>query len=87
MKFFYITLTRNFGFGVNNDAFERLAKSLPLRCIQKQRNSHSQIEAMLFGQAGMLEEENDDHTTACCNWEYDFYAITFGLFTNGRFRI
>ena len=76
---FYITLTRNFGFGVNNDAFERLAKSLPLRCIQKQRNSHSQIEAMLFGQAGMLEEENDDHYYRLLQREYDFLRHKFGL--------
>ncbi len=76
---FYITLTRNFGFGVNNDAFERLAKSLPLRCIQKQRSSHSQIEAMLFGQAGMLEEENDDHYYRLLQREYDFLRHKFGL--------
>ncbi len=76
---FYITLTRNFGFGVNNDAFERLAKSLPLRCIQKQRNSHSQIEAMLFGQAGMLEEENDDHYYRLLQREYDFLRHKFSL--------
>ena len=76
---FYITLTRNFGFGVNNDAFERLAKSLPLRCIQKQRSSHSQIEAMLFGQAGMLTEENDDHYYRLLQREYDFLRHKFGL--------
>ena len=76
---FYITLTRNFGFGVNNDAFERLAKSLPLRCIQKQRSSYSQIEAMLFGQAGMLTEENDDHYYRLLQREYDFLRHKFGL--------
>ena len=76
---FYITLTRNFGFGVNNDAFERLAKSLPLRCIQKQRSSHSQIEAMLFGQAGMLAEENDDHYYRLLQREYDFLRHKFSL--------
>ena len=76
---FYITLTRNFGFGVNNDAFERLAKSLPLRCIQKQRSSHSQIEAMLFGQAGMLAEVNDDHYYRLLQREYDFLRHKFGL--------
>lgn len=76
---FYITLTRNFGFGVNNDAFERLAKSLPFRCIQKQRSSHSQIEAMLFGQAGMLEEENDDHYYRLLQREYDFLRHKFSL--------
>ena len=76
---FYITLTRNFGFGVNNDAFERLAKSLPLRCIQKQRSSHSQIEAMIFGQAGMLVEENDDHYYRLLQREYDFLRHKFAL--------
>lgn len=76
---FYITLTRNFGFGVNNDAFERLAKSLPLRCIQKQRSSHSQVEAMIFGQAGMLMEENDDHYYRLLQREYDFLRHKFAL--------
>ncbi len=53
---FYVLLTRSFGMGVNNDIFERLANSLPLRCIRKQRGNPSQVEALLFGQAGMLDE-------------------------------
>lgn len=76
---FYIILTRNFGFGVNNDAFERLAKSLPLRCVQKQRGSSSQVEAMLFGQAGMLTEENDDPYYRLLQREYQFLAYKFSL--------
>ena len=76
---FYITLTRNFGFGVNNDIFERLAKSLPLRCIQKQRGSHSQIEAMLFGQAGMLDETLDCPYYRLLQREYRFLRHKFGL--------
>lgn len=76
---FYITLTRNFGFGVNNDVFERLAKSLPLRYIQKQRSSHSQIEAMLFGQAGLLEEPGDCHYYRLLQREYQFLRYKFGL--------
>jgi hypothetical protein len=54
---FYITLSRNFGFGINNDAFERLAKSLPLKVVLKHQNSPAQIEALFLGQAGLLEEE------------------------------
>ena len=76
---FYITLTRNFGFGVNNDIFERLAKSLPLRCIQKQRGSHSQVEAMLFGQAGMLDETLDCPYYRLLQREYRFLRHKFGL--------
>jgi len=53
---FYIALSRNFGFGINNDAFERLAKSLPLKTILKHQNSITQVEALFLGQAGLLEE-------------------------------
>ncbi len=76
---FYIVLSRSFGFGVNNDAFERLAKSLPFRSIRKQRNSHSQIESLLFGQAGMLDEQIDDHYYRFLQREYRFLAHKYGL--------
>ncbi|MDR0733380.1 MAG: DUF2851 family protein [Dysgonamonadaceae bacterium] len=58
---FYITLARNFGFGVNNDAFERLAKSLPLKIVLKHRDSPLQPEALFLGQAGLLENENPEN--------------------------
>ncbi len=77
---FYITLSRNFGFGINNDAFERLAKSLPLKYIHKHKNSTSQTEALFFGQAGMLEpdESGDDYFLALKK-EYDFLKQKFDL--------
>lgn len=76
---FYITLTRNFGFGIHSDAFEQLARSLPLRCIQKQRSSHTQVEALLFGQAGMLETDYDCHYYRLLQREYRFLRHKFGL--------
>ncbi|SFK54018.1 DUF2851 family protein [Proteiniphilum acetatigenes] len=56
---FYVLLTRNFGFGLNSDAFERLALSLPFKCIRRHGDSLFQVEALLFGQAGLLEESID----------------------------
>ncbi|SEA50406.1 Protein of unknown function [Porphyromonadaceae bacterium KH3R12] len=53
---FYVLLTRNFGFGLNSDTFERLALSLPFKCIRRHGDSLFQVEALLFGQAGLLEE-------------------------------
>jgi hypothetical protein len=76
---FYIVLTRCFGFGINNDAFERLAKSLPLHFIYKQRSSCSQIEAMLFGQAGMLEETETCHYYRLLQQEYKFLQHKYEL--------
>jgi hypothetical protein len=52
----FVTLARNFGFGVNSDAFEHWAYTLPLRAADKHRDSIFQIEALFFGQAGFLEE-------------------------------
>lgn len=54
---FYVTLARNFGFGINSDPFEQLARSLPLSVIRKHRDNTVQTEALFFGQAGFLEEE------------------------------
>ncbi len=51
---FYHVLARMFGFKVNALPFELLAKSLPLEVLAKHKNSIFQLEAMLFGNAGLL---------------------------------
>lgn len=51
----FITMARNYGFGVNGDIFERWAKHLPFRAVDKHRDDLFQIEAFFFGQAGFLE--------------------------------
>ena len=76
---FYIMLTRNFGFGLNSDAFEQLAHSLPMSYIRKQRHSISQVESLLFGQAGMLEENNNNEHYCLLQREYKFLSHKFGL--------
>lgn len=57
---FFITLARNFGFGLNGDAFEKWASLIPLRAVDKHRDSLFKVEAIFFGQAGLLEESLDD---------------------------
>lgn len=76
---FYILLCRNFGFGINSDVFEWLARSLPSGFIRKQRASHSQVEALFFGQAGLLAEENGDHYYQLLRREYQFLRHKFDL--------
>jgi hypothetical protein len=53
---FYRLLSRYFGFRINTGPFEMLASALPFRIIRKHSDNLFQIEAMLFGTAGMLEE-------------------------------
>lgn len=77
----YVTLARNFGFGINNDAFERLARRTPLRLLGKHSDSVLQIEALLFGQAGMLDAQKpgmDSYNNQLCT-EYAFLSNKFQL--------
>jgi hypothetical protein len=53
---FYRILSRYFGFRVNTEPFEMLASAIPFRIIRKHANDRFQIEALLFGTAGLLEE-------------------------------
>lgn len=76
---FYITLARYFGFGINNDIFERLAKSLPLYCIGKHADSSFQVEALFFGQAGLLEESIEDEYYRSLQKEYLFLRKKYKL--------
>lgn len=54
---FFITLARNFGFGLNGDAFEAWAKMLPLRAVDKHRDDLFQVEAFFLGLAGLLDDD------------------------------
>ena len=77
----YIAVSRSLGFGINGDAFERLARSLPLLFMQKHADSLSQVEAFLFGQAGLLTEgeyAGDDYYARLVS-EYAFLRNKFGL--------
>ena len=51
---YFVTLARNYGFGVNGDAFEQWAMGLPLRAADHHRDDLFQIEALFMGQAGLL---------------------------------
>ncbi len=75
---FYVGLARNFGFHVNGQAFEMLARSLPVTCLGKHRDDLFQLEALLFGQSGLLCGETDEY--ACrLQKEYAVLGHKFGL--------
>ncbi len=69
---FYQFLARNFGFKTNSEPFELLAKSLPSIFLAKHKNSLLQIEALLFGQAGLLNEHLEDKYLQALQNEYVF---------------
>ncbi|RFS18003.1 DUF2851 family protein [Emticicia sp. C21] len=73
----YQLLARNFGFKINSEAFLRLAQNLPLKVLQKHRDNLTQIEAIFFGQSGLLTEA-DDYSKKLIQ-EYEFFSSKFSL--------
>ncbi|NQU53483.1 MAG: DUF2851 family protein [Bacteroidetes bacterium] len=54
---FYQTLARMFGFKVNAIPFELLAKSVSLQILGKHKSNLFQLEALLFGNSGLLNNQ------------------------------
>ena len=54
---YFMTLARNYGFGINGEVFEQWARNIPLQAIAHHRDDLFQIEAIFMGQAGLLELE------------------------------
>ena len=52
---YFVTMARNYGFGINGDAFEQWAMNVPLQAVAHHRDDLFQVEAIFMGQAGLLE--------------------------------
>jgi hypothetical protein len=76
---FYRMLLRTLGNPVNSEPFERLAGILPFRIIAKHRADILQLEALLLGQAGFLEEEGKDEYSIHLQKEYRFLKHKLNL--------
>jgi len=76
---FYQFLAANFGFKTNALPFELLAKSLPQNLLAKHKNNAMQIEALIFGQAGFLEDDLTDVYPQSLKKEYDFLRKKYSL--------
>jgi hypothetical protein len=86
---YFQTLARNYGFGINGDAFEEWARHIPLQSVGKHRDNLFQIEAIFLGQAGLLQLEavpprhqayalNEGYFAKLRN-EYQYLAHKFSL--------
>lgn len=58
---FWWLLAKNFGIKVNSDAFEVVARSIPINILAKHKNQIHQLESLLLGQAGLLEKNPDSY--------------------------
>jgi hypothetical protein len=66
-------MARSMGLPVNAAVFEAVARSLPLRLLKRHRLYASTLEALLLGQAGLLQAGHGLHR------EYEFWRSKYGL--------
>ncbi len=72
-------LARNFGGSVNGQAFEKIAQSIPFAALTKVSHQLLQAEALLLGQAGLLEGAFEDDYAQWLGKEYRFLQHKYQL--------
>lgn len=75
----YRLLARSLGGPVNAWPMEQLMELLPLNLIQKHRTNRLQVEALLFGQAGLLQKEFKNLYPKKLQLEYQFLRNKYSL--------
>lgn len=75
----YQLIARNFGLNTNSLPFELLAKSLPQKILAKHKNNLLQIEALLFGQTGFLDDDFIDDYYIALKKEYKILKQKYSL--------
>lgn len=90
---FWAQLLRYFGGALNSEAMERLAFALPLHLLQKHSDRLDQVEALLLGQAGLIEvlAEGAYRTQLAeeyqfLRYKYELRALGAGTFRRARTR-
>ena len=90
---FFFLLARNFGFNVNSSPFGLLAQHTPSQLLARNRDNLTILEALLFGQAALLNENFNDVYPRTLWKEYQhqaekhhLQAITKGLWKFARLR-
>lgn len=75
----YWRLAANFGFKTNAVPFLLLAQSLPLNIPTRHKDNLVQLEALFFGQAGMLDGDFNDDYPRQLQREYDYLRKKYSL--------
>ncbi|WP_378183471.1 DUF2851 family protein [Aquimarina sp. SS2-1] len=76
-------LTKNFGLKVNGDAFLSLADSFDFSIVRKCRADLEYLEALFYGQAGLLDDQSDKQYVQELLKKYNFLTNKFNLTNYG----
>jgi hypothetical protein len=75
----YLAMARGLGVPVNSEQLLQLARSLPYKLLRRHQHHQLQLEALLFGQAGMLERTFTEDYPLALQREYAFMRRKYRL--------
>jgi hypothetical protein len=70
----FCLLAKNFGLNTNGELFLKIAQSIPFSVIRKESCEVENLEALLFGSAGILDIEKEDNYFKDLKFRY-FYLL------------
>jgi hypothetical protein len=76
---FWRMLARNFGIKVNAEIFEAIAKTISVNILAKHKNQIHQLEGLMLGQAGLLDETFNEEYPKLLQREYRFLQKKYQL--------
>lgn len=72
-------IAKNFGIKLNSVAFEKIAQSISINILAKHKEQVHQVEALLFGQAGLLDFKFTEDYPKLLQREYQFLKNKYNL--------
>ena len=76
---FWWMLAKNFGIRINADSFEKIAQTIPVNILAKHKSQVLQLEALLMGQAALLDKHFEDDYPNMLRKEYTFLQKKYQL--------
>nr|WP_315231912.1 DUF2851 family protein [uncultured Flavobacterium sp.] len=70
----FCLLAKNFGLNTNGEIFYKMAQSIPFSIIRKESFEVENIQALIFGTAGLLDSEKEDNYFKDLKFRY-FYLL------------
>lgn len=83
----FVLLTKNFGSKINGNAFFDMAKGIDFKLLRKISQNALQLEALLFGQANLLDVMVDDVYFQQLKSEYAYLKSKFKLLDNTKCKM
>ncbi|HEY9220097.1 MAG TPA: DUF2851 family protein [Lutibacter sp.] len=84
----FVLLAKNFGLKINSEAFMNFANSFDFSIVRKVSSNLVQLEALFFGQAGLLSNNYGSEYFENLKREYNFLKVKFQLtpISNGQIQ-